>query len=149
MLVVEAKQRSGSLITAKLAAEQGREVYVVPGSIYREMSRGCNDLIRQGAVLVSSAQDILNDLNVEHSAARTLAPACAHDGPVSRVNPMEKKILKLLCAQAMPIDRLVTATGLTTAELSSILSALELNNLVVREAGIGFRAHLSLVDEIA
>ncbi len=142
-LVVEAGLNSGSLITARLAAEQGRDVFAVPGSIHHPMARGCHRLIRDGAKLVESPADVLEDL---HSTGALLADALrsrlSEDAPSGgavephrHVDPEYVKLLSALDLQAAAIDELVERTGLPAASLSSMLLMLELDGVVVAEAG--------------
>jgi DNA processing protein len=124
-LVVEAAVRSGSLITARLAAEQGREVFAIPGSIHAPQSRGCHALIRQGAKLVESAQDILEDL-------RLVAPT-GDDRPL----PPEDGdgLLAAMGFDPVGLDALQARTGLDTASLQARLLELELDGRVGRLPG--------------
>ena len=124
VLVVEAALRSGSLITARLAAEQGREVFAIPGSIHSTLSKGCHRLIKQGAKLVESAQDVLEELGWE--AAMPQAPAAAAADP---------DLLSELGHQPCSIDTLVERTGLTADRVSSILLELELAGRVAALPG--------------
>jgi len=125
-LVVEAALQSGSLITARLAAEAGREVFAIPGSIHAPQSRGCHALIKQGAKLVDSAQDILEDLRLSLPSA---VPAHA-DAP-ERCDPL----LQALGYDPVTLDVLVSRTGIAAAELNVRLLELELAGQVARLPG--------------
>lgn len=124
-LVVEAAVRSGSLITARLAAEQGREVFAIPGSIHSPQARGCHALIRQGAKLVESAQDILEDLRLAEPTATTSPPADVQ--PDSLLNAMG--------FDPVGFDALQARTGLDTPTLQARLLELELDGQVDRLPG--------------
>lgn len=132
-LVVEASTRSGSLITARLAGEYGREIFAVPGSIHNPVSRGCHLLIRQGAKLVETADDVLVEL-----APLLQLPfgADAHAAPPDRTakaTDLPDEYLQLLdCIGFDPtsINEIVTRSTLTTAEVSSMLLLLELEGQV-------------------
>ncbi|MDR7095270.1 DNA-processing protein DprA [Hydrogenophaga laconesensis] len=126
-LVVEAAVQSGSLITARLAAEQGREVFAIPGSIHAPQSRGCHALIRQGAKLVESAQDILEDLRLSEPATRHESPAPAAD--------QEDGLLQAMGHDPVSLDALQARTGLDTAHLQARLLELELSGEVARLPG--------------
>lgn len=125
-LVVEAAVRSGSLITARLAAEQGREVFAIPGSIHAPQSRGCHALIRQGAKLVESAQDILEDLR--------LAGPPGDPGPDDRPDN-DSGLLAAMGFDPVGLDALQARTGLDTATLQAQLLELELDGRVGRLPG--------------
>lgn len=129
-LVVEAALRSGSLITARLAAEAGREVFAVPGSIHAPQSRGCHELIRQGAMLVESADEIIETL-------RGPLPPSQRPDTLSAAAPAAPAdaLLDALGHDPMTIDALQARTGWSTAELSGRLLELELDGLVARLAG--------------
>lgn len=141
VLVVEAALRSGSLITARLAVEQGREVFAIPGSIHSPLSRGCHQLIRQGARLVESAQDIFeeigkppdNDLVMDRSVVRDMPDAHATG------NPAIKKVLDILGYEPFDMDKLVARSGLTVDALYAILLEMELENVVERLPGGRFQ----------
>ena len=128
-LVVEATLQSGSLITARLAAEQGREVFAIPGSIHAPQSRGCHALIRQGAKLVESAQDILEDLRiVEPRAPEALAQEAFEDDD-------SDALIKAMGFEPVSLDALQARTGLDTAHLQARLLELELDGSVRRLPG--------------
>jgi DNA processing protein len=127
VLVVEAAVRSGSLITARLAGEQGREVFAIPGSIHSALSKGCHRLIKQGAKLVESAQDILEELG--WAAAIPVRAAGAADGEAPHA------FLVHLGHEPCGIDALVERTGLTAERVSSILLELELAGRVASLPG--------------
>lgn len=133
-LVVEAALQSGSLITARLAVEQGKEVYAIPGSIHSPQSRGCHALIRQGAKLVETAQDVLEELRWPTVAIKTEAidaDSALADGP----NDDEQALLQALGADPVSLDALLARTGLDTATLQARLLALELDGRVGRLPG--------------
>ncbi|MEP7100543.1 MAG: DNA-processing protein DprA [Burkholderiales bacterium] len=126
-LVVEAALKSGSLITARLANEAGRDVFAIPGSIHSPQSRGCHALIKQGAKLVESAADILEDLRLPSTVAGVVAPdETAHaDAP----------LLDALGFDPVTLDALAARTGWSAAELSTRLLGLELDGLIARLPG--------------
>lgn len=147
-LVVEAAHRSGALITARLAAEAGREVFALPGSIRNPMARGCHRLLRDGATLVetpaevnaalapvaaSLADALRNRLQAPipvladavHGSARSAAPE----------DPDYQRLWSALCHDPSPMDELLERTGLTTAEVSSMLLLMELDGSVVQAHG--------------
>jgi len=126
-LVVEAAVASGSLITARLAAEQGREVFAIPGSIHAPQSRGCHALIRQGAKLVESARDILEDLRVPDPFASPRS--------LSTSNAPEDDLLVAMGYDPVSLDALQARTGLDTATLQARLLELELDGEVSRMPG--------------
>ncbi|MEO7245852.1 MAG: DNA-processing protein DprA [Rubrivivax sp.] len=130
-LVVEAALRSGSLITARLAAEAGREVFAIPGSIHSPQSRGCHQLIRQGAKLVESAQDILEEL--APAMARSGAPL---DEPGDDNAPAERDpLLAALGHEPVTLDALSARTGWSAQALNVKLLELELDGRVARLPG--------------
>lgn len=134
-LVVEAALRSGSLTTARHALDQGREVFAIPGSIHNPLARGCHALIRQGAKLVESAQDILEELG---ALAGSLEPqADPADTPVapSNLSPDQLQLLDNMGFDMITVDQLAERSGLTTAAVSSMLLILELQGQVVSRAG--------------
>lgn len=130
-LVVEAALRSGSLITARQALEQGREVFAIPGSIHNPLARGCHRLIREGAKLVESVDDVLEDLEglVGYLRAQ-LEEAGPEAAPAISADPDEAALLRALGADPASIDQLVERSGLTADRVSSMLLALELQGRV-------------------
>jgi DNA processing protein len=129
-LVVEAAVQSGSLITARLAAEQGREVFAIPGSIHNPLARGCHQLIRQGAKLVETADDIFVELRALTStlgAARPAALSSADATDSRRVLDKEYEILlDALGFEPASVDSVIERTGLKADEVASMLLILEL-----------------------
>lgn len=135
-LVVEAARRSGSLITARLAAEQGREIFAIPGSIHNPLSRGCHQLIREGAKLVESAADIVGELGslVEHLVQ---APQ-ESDAPIASVSEGDtdyEMLLEAVGFDPLTADELAGQSGLTIAQVSSMLLILELEGKIEAHAG--------------
>ena len=134
-LIIEAGTRSGSLITARLAGEQGREVFAVPGSIYQDTTQGCHQLIRQGATLVESVNDVLDELG--HFLAGSPAPVPT-GGPEPRARPepgsAADRLYCLIDYAPSTIDELIDRSGLTADRVCSILMDLELDGLVAASA---------------
>jgi DNA processing protein len=117
--VVEAALDSGSLITARLAAEQGRDVFAIPGSIHSPLSRGCHALLKDGAKLVESAQDVLEELGVAVTPeTRSGEPGSGHD------------LLDKMGFDPCDIDALIVRSGLTAEIVSAILLQLELEGKI-------------------
>ncbi|MBI5450416.1 MAG: DNA-protecting protein DprA [Gammaproteobacteria bacterium] len=138
ILVVEAARRSGSLITARLALEQGREVFAIPGSIRNPLSSGCHALIRIGAKLVEECSDILEEIPfaAQHCALpETTRPA---DQVQRNLEGDPQKVLNSLGPEPIPVDVVITRSGLTAEKVSSILLMLELEQLVVLSPGGGY-----------
>ncbi|OGA35330.1 MAG: DNA protecting protein DprA [Betaproteobacteria bacterium RIFCSPLOWO2_12_FULL_62_13b] len=123
-LVVEAALASGSLITARLAAEQGREVFAIPGSIHSPHAKGCHALIKLGAKLVESAEDLLQELGVNGPPARPAA-----------IDPVVPGLLAHLGYDPCDIDTLCARSGLTAAAVSAMLLQLELDGKVASLPG--------------
>ncbi|MGH7259589.1 MAG: DNA-processing protein DprA [Nitrospiraceae bacterium] len=137
VVVVEAASQSGSLITARLAAEQGREVFAVPGSVQSEQSHGTNGLIKQGAKLVERVDDIIEELlpQMEPSfAAQVLARRTALTRQVQSSVPVlehdEAVLYAALSTEPVHIDELISKTGLPAASVSGLLLALELKGAI-------------------
>ncbi len=131
-LVVEAALKSGSLITARLAAEQGKEVFAIPGSIHSVQSRGCHALIRQGAKLVETTQDILEDMRLEY-APTELPPGDSDDDIAERHG--EGALLEALGFDPVSLDALQARTGRPTPDLQAQLMTLELDGVIARLPG--------------
>jgi len=137
-LVVEASLQSGSLITARLALEQGRDVFAIPGSIHAPQSKGCHALLKQGAKLVEAAQDILEELG---GLLVSPVPAANSEGPASEGQD-EDELLEHLGFDAVDVDTLSVRSGLTVSRLSAMLLTLELNGRIcVLPGGLYQRIH--------
>jgi len=155
VLVVEAAQRSGSLITARLAGENGREVFAIPGSIHSPLSRGCHALIRQGAKLVETADDILEELSRSGSAPVAPTPASrkrdtsrsatARDRPTQAhvaqpsvaagdliTDPGQQRLLDTMGHDPVSMDLLLVRLGISVGELAGQLTELEMLGKIVR-----------------
>jgi len=136
-LVVEAAEKSGSLITARLASEQGREVFAIPGSIHNPLARGCHRLIRQGAKLVETAGDILEELAPLLQDLKPL-PQTEHmdsDRQEPVLDSDYKLLLECMGFDSVQVDTLIERSGLTAEEVSSMLILLELDGHVSSAPG--------------
>lgn len=130
-LVVEAARRSGSLITARHAMEQGREVFAMPASIHNPLAKGCHQLIRQGAKLVECVDDILVELADQIDLNETPLPETSKPAAAGFVPDDDyRRVLEALGHDPTPIDVIVERSGLTPAAVSSMLLILELNGHV-------------------
>jgi DNA processing protein len=139
VLVIQAALRSGSLITARYAMEQGREVFAIPGSIQNPLAKGCHSLIKQGAKLVESINDIVEELG-------SLVSVVMHENVTEKrgqkidqgeeaLDADYKVLLDSMAYDPISIDRLIELSGLTIDSVSSMLLILELRGLVVSQAG--------------
>lgn len=136
-LVVEAAQKSGSLISARYANEQGREVFAIPGSIHNPLARGCHQLIREGAKLVETVEDVLEELapllssvlnsNIEKPAET------AKSAPL--MDKDQRMLLEAIDFEPTAIDSIIQRSGLTAESVSSMLLIMELNNFIASEPG--------------
>jgi len=138
VMVVEAAKRSGSLITARYAAEQGREVFAIPGSIHNPQARGCHHLIKQGAKLVETVQDILEELPAVPHREQSATPSAGDAQGALQVDDLSNdsmQLLEMMGTAPVSVDRLVERSGLTADSVSSILLLLELRGLVASQPG--------------
>lgn len=134
-LVVEAALASGSLITARMAAEQGREVFAIPGSIHAPQSRGCHALIRQGAKLVESAQDVLEELKIPATTVPGLPQEGVNAPGAAVSDETEDPVLAALGYDPIGLDALIARTGMDASTLQVALLELELDGRIARLPG--------------
>ncbi|MCX5849992.1 MAG: DNA-processing protein DprA [Deltaproteobacteria bacterium] len=141
VVIVEAGEKSGSLITARLALEQGREVFAVPGSIDSAGSRGTNKLIKQGAKLIENTDDILEEILPQIERTTLLKPAAALNSaetkkePTQILNDVDQKIFNCVCIGRVHIDDLISSTGLPSADILSALTTMELKGIIQQHPG--------------
>lgn len=131
LLVVEAAQQSGSLITARMALEQNREVFAIPGSIHNPLARGCNALIRQGAKLVETVEDIFEELGQYNQVYKSI------DAQIEQtaLDLEQQNLLKLIPFSPITVDNLVQESGYAVEVISSMLLVLELQGYIAAAAG--------------
>lgn len=136
-LVVEAARESGSLITARFALEQGREVFAIPGSIHNPLARGCHRLLREGAKLVETAQDVIEELGAMVASLRPVEtdPVSHHKEETSATDDEYSDLLESVGYEPVPVDLLVERTGLKPDVISSMLLILELEGRVEATPG--------------
>jgi DNA processing protein len=141
VVIVEAGEKSGSLITARLALEQGREVFAVPGSIDSAGSRGTNKLIKQGAKLIENTDDILEEIFPQFDGTIVLKPPSVSNAEVPAAKPAEtlsavnQKIIDSISDSRIHIDDLISSTGLSSADILGALTTLELKGIVQQHPG--------------
>jgi len=139
VVVVEATEKSGSLITASLAAEQGREVFAVPGEAGASRSRGSHRLIRQGAKLVETVEDIIEEIAPQLSRRGDAAPASARSLPENS-GPAARQIFALLKETSLQVDQVIEQSGLPAPQVLQVLLDLELQGFVCQTPGKIYRA---------
>ncbi|MFA5001196.1 MAG: DNA-processing protein DprA [Candidatus Paceibacterota bacterium] len=131
ILIIEAGERSGTLITARLAMEYNRDVLVVPGSIFSPGSRGANNLIRQGAMPVNKSEDILQALGFDTEEAE----ADKQGRLWSDLSPIEQKIVEFLLSDSFPRDELIELAELSVTDANIILSTMEIKGIIKEAMG--------------
>ncbi|HMA99219.1 MAG TPA: DNA-processing protein DprA, partial [Wenzhouxiangella sp.] len=145
-LVVEAGQRSGSLITARLASEQGREVFAIPGSVHNPLARGCHRLIREGAKLIETADEVLEELRPLSEQLGQALSMRLNSGPTEDVqrepsipddelDEDHRRVLEAIGYDPVPVDEIIRRTQLTAAAVSSTLLLLELSGYATAHSG--------------
>ena len=132
VLVVEAGARSGALITVEFALEQGRDVFAVPGSIFSPRSEGTHRLIRDGATIVTRAEDVLDALNLQNAVEQQAVAAAVPE------TPEEAALLRLIEAEPRHIDAITRDSALSLPEVSATLAMLELKGLVKQVGGMQY-----------
>lgn len=132
VLVVEAALESGSLISARLAAEQGREVFAIPGSVLNPLSRGCHKLIREGAVLVESPDDVLIELAPQlHSVMHGVMNGLSTKAPDRKeTDPLRLKVVEAMGFEVVNVDQISAFSGIPHAELAVVLTEMELDGVI-------------------
>lgn len=130
VLVVEAAAQSGSLITARSALEQGREVFAIPGSIHSPLAKGCHQLIRQGAKLVESAQDILEELRWQSTDSKKSHSSGVQVATSNLSDPKLQSLLENMGHEALSVDQLIVRTGLPVSSVQAALLNLELQGQI-------------------
>lgn len=135
VVVIEAARQSGALITARHAAEQGRDVFAVPGRVDSRMSHGCHQLLRDGAKLVETPEDVLEELGPLVAAAPREDGRPLHHPAELLLNEVEQGILSAIHDNATSIDQVVEASGLPTQQVLATLSVLEMRRLIRRISG--------------
>ncbi|NLO88914.1 MAG: DNA-protecting protein DprA [Clostridia bacterium] len=137
VLVVESPKRGGALITADLALEQGRDVFAVPGPIFSKTSEGCNALLKEGAKLVTRAEDILEEYQdfLDDSFVRNAEGTALNPSDLEGLSPEMKQIVELLSGGPVSIEELCQHTGNTAGQLNALITHLELEGLVARGEG--------------
>ncbi|MCL5018977.1 MAG: DNA-processing protein DprA [Patescibacteria group bacterium] len=144
VVVIEAGEKSGSLITARLALEQGREVFAVPGTIDSTGSKGTNKLIKQGAKLIENTDDVLEEI-LPQLEKTSMPEALSRSGQEScivkkkeNLSSTDRQIIEILSNSSLHIDDLISVTGLSPSDILSSLTTLELNGIIKQHPGMYF-----------
>jgi len=141
VVVVQASDKSGSLISASFALDQNKEVFAVPGNVDRKLSRGTNWLIKKGARLVETVDDILSEIEVLRSLKGASSPDL-FENILSSLSDKEKAVYSVLGGEPLHVDEIIKLTGLETSNVLSLLLSLELNGYVAQQPGKLFRRRL-------
>lgn len=144
VIIVEAREKSGSLITAEYAAEQGRLVYAVPGRIDSSLSRGCHELIRSGAILLQDPKELLDDLKMTLEANQL----CEFSAGTERITMRERDVYSLLDREAVHLEQLLLRTGYPAGDLMHILLELEIKGYVCQNPQNYYRKSVLVPPEI-
>lgn len=141
VVVVQASDKSGSLISASFALDQNKEVFAVPGNAGRKLSRGTNWLIKKGAKLVETVDDILSEIEALKNLRDTDSQETV-EAVLSSLSDKEKTVYSVLSAEPLHVDRIIQLTGFESSNVLSLLLSLELNGYVVQHPGKLFRRRL-------
>ena len=133
VVVIEAASKSGSLITAKLALDQNKEVFTIPGSIFNSTSQGCNDLIMQGAKLVRNADDIIEELQIDNSSKSQISEFVAIEN--LSLKPEQVLVYESISNDLTTIDNIINSTTIDYSKITEILFDLEMQNLIQSVSG--------------
>lgn len=131
VLVIQAPVDSGALITARFAAEQGRDVYALPGNVDDIRNEGCHKLIRDGAVLIESAEHILQELGIDSDEAPKSQLSFAFDA----LSEVERKLVEILSLQPKHVDQVIQESSLSAPQVTGTLTMLEMKGIVKRVPG--------------
>ncbi len=131
VLICQSPEASGALITAGYAAEQGKDVFAVPGNVDDDRNRGCHKLIRDGARLVENAQDVMEELGMQDSEADNHQLVL----PIESLSEQQQMVASLLSLDPMPVDEIIERSGLAAPMVSGTLTVLEMKNVVRRVPG--------------
>ena len=133
--MIEAPDRSGALITARLAGEQNREVLALPGNVTNRASRGCNQLIRDGATLIQNVDDILEALGPMRKSVKTSDGHDVRNASELTLNDIERRVLEAINVDSTSIDSVIEKSDLPAHQVIATISVLEMRRLIRRLSG--------------